>query len=201
MFGSGLFFIRWVVFYMMTSWTKPIRDAASRHWTLLWETRSDRSSLLDIVFVCMLLICVCWVVQLSVLTGDFLLSRACTALASLNNTEVSSIRSVIEISPFYAKLFRRPFDHVIFNFKVLSLMATAIDNLVRGETMQATASSDQRCRYACRHHHWPCVHHIHSSNVRGHTSINTIYLWPLSILQHGVLYEENILQDSFSNFE
>ncbi|XP_071724072.1 solanesyl diphosphate synthase 3, chloroplastic/mitochondrial-like [Rutidosis leptorrhynchoides] len=53
--------------------------------------------------------------KLSVLAGDFLLSRACVALASLKNTEV------------------------------VSLMATAVEHLVTGETMQLTTSSEKRC--------------------------------------------------------
>ncbi|KAM7270871.1 hypothetical protein ACFE04_030085 [Oxalis oulophora] len=53
--------------------------------------------------------------KLSVLAGDFLLSRACVALASLKNTEV------------------------------VSLLATVVEHLVTGETMQMTTSSDQRC--------------------------------------------------------
>ncbi|XP_031398321.1 solanesyl diphosphate synthase 3, chloroplastic/mitochondrial-like isoform X2 [Punica granatum] len=53
--------------------------------------------------------------KLAVLAGDFLLSRACVALASLKNTEV------------------------------VSLLATVIEQLVTGETMQMTTSVDQRC--------------------------------------------------------
>ncbi|KAH7678850.1 geranyl diphosphate synthase protein [Dioscorea alata] len=53
--------------------------------------------------------------KLSVLAGDFLLSRACIALSSLGNTEV------------------------------VSLMATAVEHLVNGETMQMTTSAEKRC--------------------------------------------------------
>ncbi|KAG5550189.1 hypothetical protein RHGRI_015220 [Rhododendron griersonianum] len=53
--------------------------------------------------------------KLAVLAGDFLLSRACVALASLKNTEV------------------------------VSLIATAVEHLVTGETMQMTSTSEQRC--------------------------------------------------------
>ncbi|KAK4345243.1 hypothetical protein RND71_035419 [Anisodus tanguticus] len=53
--------------------------------------------------------------KIAVLTGDFLLSRACVALASLKNTEV------------------------------VSLMETAVKHLVSRETMQITTSSDERC--------------------------------------------------------
>ncbi|KAL3520593.1 hypothetical protein ACH5RR_018742 [Cinchona calisaya] len=53
--------------------------------------------------------------KLAVLAGDFLLSRACVALASLKNTEV------------------------------VSLMARAVEHLVTGETMQMTTKSEQRC--------------------------------------------------------
>lgn len=56
--------------------------------------------------------------KLAVLAGDFLLSRACVALASLKNTEV------------------------------VCLLATVVEHLVTGETMQMTTSSDERCRYA-----------------------------------------------------
>ncbi|XP_008787643.1 solanesyl-diphosphate synthase 1, mitochondrial-like isoform X1 [Phoenix dactylifera] len=52
--------------------------------------------------------------KLSVLAGDFLLSRACVALASLKNTEV------------------------------VSLLATVVEHLVTGETMQMTTTSEQR---------------------------------------------------------
>ncbi|OAY75007.1 Solanesyl-diphosphate synthase 1, mitochondrial [Ananas comosus] len=52
--------------------------------------------------------------KLAVLAGDFLFSRACISLASLKNTEV------------------------------VSLMATAIENLVTGEKMQMTTTSEQR---------------------------------------------------------
>nr|BCK60967.1 geranyl pyrophosphate synthase 1 [Scoparia dulcis] len=52
--------------------------------------------------------------KLAVLAGDFLLSRACVALASLKNTEV------------------------------VSLLATVVEHLVTGETMQMTTTSDQR---------------------------------------------------------
>ncbi|KAM1883376.1 hypothetical protein ACFX13_004749 [Malus domestica] len=55
--------------------------------------------------------------KLAVLAGDFLLSRACVALASLRNTEV------------------------------VSLLSTVVEHLVTGETMQMTTTSDQRCRY------------------------------------------------------
>ncbi|XP_068634384.1 solanesyl-diphosphate synthase 1, mitochondrial-like isoform X2 [Aristolochia californica] len=53
--------------------------------------------------------------KISVLAGDFLLSRACVALASLKNTEV------------------------------VTLLATVVEHLVTGETMQMTTTSDQRC--------------------------------------------------------
>ncbi|GAB2249841.1 hypothetical protein Droror1_Dr00013200 [Drosera rotundifolia] len=53
--------------------------------------------------------------KLAVLAGDFLLSRACVALASLKNTEV------------------------------VSLMAKAVQHLVTGETMQMTTTSEERC--------------------------------------------------------
>ncbi|KAB2601490.1 solanesyl diphosphate synthase 3 [Pyrus ussuriensis x Pyrus communis] len=53
--------------------------------------------------------------KLAVLAGDFLLSRACVALASLRNTEV------------------------------VSLLSTVVEHLVTGETMQMTTTSDQRC--------------------------------------------------------
>ncbi|XWS12322.1 hypothetical protein CRYUN_Cryun37aG0079800 [Craigia yunnanensis] len=53
--------------------------------------------------------------QLAVLAGDFLLSRACVGLAALKNTEV------------------------------VSLLATVVEHLVTGETMQMTTSSEQRC--------------------------------------------------------
>uniref|UniRef100_A0A5B7BME2 Putative geranyl diphosphate synthase 2 n=1 Tax=Davidia involucrata TaxID=16924 RepID=A0A5B7BME2_DAVIN len=53
--------------------------------------------------------------KLAVLAGDFLLSRACVALASLKNTEV------------------------------VSLIATVVEHLVTGETMQMTTTSERRC--------------------------------------------------------
>lgn len=53
--------------------------------------------------------------KLAVLAGDFLLSRACVALASLKNTEV------------------------------VSLLAKVVEHLVTGETMQMSTSSEQRC--------------------------------------------------------
>lgn len=53
--------------------------------------------------------------KLAVLAGDFLLSRACVALASLKNTEV------------------------------VSLLATVVEHLVTGETMQMATTSEQRC--------------------------------------------------------
>ncbi|KAL9228165.1 hypothetical protein vseg_003775 [Gypsophila vaccaria] len=52
--------------------------------------------------------------KLSVLAGDFLLSRACVALASLKNTEV------------------------------VSILAKVVEHLVTGETMQMTTTSEQR---------------------------------------------------------
>ncbi|XP_057494130.1 solanesyl-diphosphate synthase 1, mitochondrial-like isoform X2 [Actinidia eriantha] len=51
----------------------------------------------------------------AVLAGDFLLSRACVALASLKNTEV------------------------------VSLLAIVVEHLVTGEIMQTTTTSEQRC--------------------------------------------------------
>ncbi|GMY37984.1 solanesyl diphosphate synthase 3, chloroplastic/mitochondrial isoform X2 [Fagus crenata] len=53
--------------------------------------------------------------KLAVLAGDFLLSRACVALASLKNTEV------------------------------VSLLAKVVEHLVTGETMQMTTTSEQSC--------------------------------------------------------
>ncbi|GAB4858288.1 Solanesyl diphosphate synthase 3, chloroplastic/mitochondrial [Ancistrocladus abbreviatus] len=53
--------------------------------------------------------------KLAVLAGDFLLSRACVALASLKNTEV------------------------------VSLLAKVVEHLVTGETMQMATTSEQRC--------------------------------------------------------
>ncbi|KAE8722941.1 Solanesyl-diphosphate synthase 1 [Hibiscus syriacus] len=53
--------------------------------------------------------------KLAVLSGDFLLSQACVALAALKDTEV------------------------------VSLIATVVENLVMGETMQMNTSSEQRC--------------------------------------------------------
>jgi geranyl diphosphate synthase len=55
--------------------------------------------------------------KMSVLAGDFLLSRACGALAALKNTEV------------------------------VALLATAVEHLVTGETMEITSSTEQRYRY------------------------------------------------------
>ncbi|AEC09000.1 geranyl diphosphate synthase 1 [Arabidopsis thaliana] len=52
--------------------------------------------------------------KMSVLAGDFLLSRACGALAALKNTEV------------------------------VALLATAVEHLVTGETMEITSSTEQR---------------------------------------------------------
>ncbi|KAJ4842776.1 Solanesyl diphosphate synthase 3, chloroplastic/mitochondrial [Turnera subulata] len=52
--------------------------------------------------------------KVAVLAGDFLLSRACVALAALKNTEV------------------------------VSLLATVVEHLVTGETMQMTSTTDQR---------------------------------------------------------
>uniref|UniRef100_A0A803MIP8 Geranyl diphosphate synthase n=1 Tax=Chenopodium quinoa TaxID=63459 RepID=A0A803MIP8_CHEQI len=52
--------------------------------------------------------------KLAVLAGDFLLSRACVALASLHNTEV------------------------------VTLLAKVVEHLVTGETMQMTTTSEQR---------------------------------------------------------
>lgn len=52
--------------------------------------------------------------KLAVLSGNFLLSRACIALASLNNTEV------------------------------LTLIVTIIENLITGEMMQMTTTPDKR---------------------------------------------------------
>ncbi|KAG2688913.1 hypothetical protein I3760_09G115200 [Carya illinoinensis] len=53
--------------------------------------------------------------KLAVLAGDFLLSRACVALAALKNTEV------------------------------VSLLAKVVEHLVTGETMQMTSTSQQCC--------------------------------------------------------
>ncbi|RZC45929.1 hypothetical protein C5167_038879 [Papaver somniferum] len=53
--------------------------------------------------------------QIAVLAGDFLLSRACVALASLRNNEV------------------------------VTLIAKSVKHLVTGETMQMTTASEQRC--------------------------------------------------------
>ncbi|XP_057449573.1 solanesyl diphosphate synthase 3, chloroplastic/mitochondrial-like isoform X2 [Lotus japonicus] len=55
--------------------------------------------------------------KLAVLAGDFLLSRACVALASLKNTEV------------------------------VSLLAKVVEHLVTGETMQMSTTSDQSMEY------------------------------------------------------
>ncbi|XP_023639436.1 solanesyl diphosphate synthase 3, chloroplastic/mitochondrial isoform X2 [Capsella rubella] len=52
--------------------------------------------------------------KMSVLAGDFLLSRACGALAALKNTEV------------------------------VALLATAVEHLVTGETMEITSTTEQR---------------------------------------------------------
>ncbi|KAF5957908.1 hypothetical protein HYC85_005133 [Camellia sinensis] len=61
--------------------------------------------------------------KLAVLAGDFLLSRACVALASLKNTEV------------------------------VSLLATVVEHLVTGETMQMTTTSEQRSwNIICKRH-------------------------------------------------
>ncbi|XP_024047822.1 solanesyl diphosphate synthase 3, chloroplastic/mitochondrial isoform X2 [Citrus clementina] len=57
--------------------------------------------------------------KLAILAGDLLISRALVALASLKHTEV------------------------------VSLMATALKNLVSGETMQMTATFEQRCSMEC----------------------------------------------------
>ncbi|KAI3857420.1 hypothetical protein MKX03_024438, partial [Papaver bracteatum] len=53
--------------------------------------------------------------KIAVLAGDFLLSRACVALASLRNNEV------------------------------VTLIAKSVKHLVTGETMQMTTASEQRC--------------------------------------------------------
>ncbi|KAF9625150.1 hypothetical protein IFM89_019364 [Coptis chinensis] len=64
--------------------------------------------------------------RLAVLAGDFLLSRACVALASLKNTEASWIL-------------------IIVHLQVVSLLAKVVEHLVTGETMQMTTTSEQRC--------------------------------------------------------
>uniref|UniRef100_A0A453N066 Uncharacterized protein n=1 Tax=Aegilops tauschii subsp. strangulata TaxID=200361 RepID=A0A453N066_AEGTS len=56
------------------------------------------------------------ILQLAALAGDFLLFRAFSAAGSLENTEV------------------------------VSLLATALNNLVTGELMQMTVTPAQRCR-------------------------------------------------------
>ncbi|KAL5540315.1 hypothetical protein UlMin_045060 [Ulmus minor] len=53
--------------------------------------------------------------KVAVLAGDFLLSRACVALAALKNNEV------------------------------VALLSKSVEDLVTGETMQMTTTSDQRC--------------------------------------------------------
>ncbi|KAF3629374.1 Solanesyl-diphosphate synthase 1, mitochondrial [Capsicum annuum] len=80
--------------------------------------------------------------KLAVLAGDFLLSRACVALASLKHTEVAS------------------------------LLATVVEHLVTGETMQMTTSSDERCRgigddYLKTHHDLQATPENWESNPMG----------------------------------
>ncbi|KAK9100666.1 hypothetical protein Scep_024096 [Stephania cephalantha] len=69
---------------------------------------------------------------LSVLAGDFLLSRACVALASLRNTE-----------GVLARFTRCINEHL--HLQVVSLLAKVVEHLVTGETMQMTSTSEQRC--------------------------------------------------------
>nr|TKW31128.1 hypothetical protein SEVIR_2G084125v2 [Setaria viridis] len=64
--------------------------------------------------------------KLAVLAGDFLLFRAFSAAVSLDNTEV------------------------------VSLLATAVNNLVTGELMQMSITPAQRCR--CYTPYQPSVH-------------------------------------------
>ncbi|RZC67557.1 hypothetical protein C5167_011247 [Papaver somniferum] len=68
----------------------------------------------DITFLSCILTC-SFMMQIAVLAGDFLLSRACVALASLRNNEV------------------------------VTLIAKSVKHLVTGETMQMTTASEQRC--------------------------------------------------------
>ncbi|KAK6932158.1 Polyprenyl synthetase [Dillenia turbinata] len=79
---------------------------------------------------------------LAVLAGDFLLSRACVALASLKNTEVRVL-----LSEFIVERVKVPrtIDVVATLEGVVSLLATVLENLVTGETMQMTTTSDERC--------------------------------------------------------
>ncbi|XP_021904679.1 solanesyl diphosphate synthase 3, chloroplastic/mitochondrial-like isoform X2 [Carica papaya] len=67
--------------------------------------------------------------KLAVLAGDFLLSRACVALASLKNTEV------------------------------VSLLATVVEHLVTGETMQMSTTSEQRLWSIICKSHTTRLHH------------------------------------------
>ncbi|PON82345.1 Polyprenyl synthetase [Trema orientale] len=73
--------------------------------TLTTELRTRQQSIAEITEM----------IHVSVLAGDFMLSRACVALAALKNHEVTT------------------------------LIATVVENLVTGETMQMTSTSDQRC--------------------------------------------------------
>ncbi|OWM70468.1 hypothetical protein CDL15_Pgr011944 [Punica granatum] len=109
--------------------------------------------------------------KLAVLAGDFLLSRACVALASLKNTEPRPSPShMIQLLVFHSTHYKpselqNPAKYVLGlhlrNYasttptdprpefgtygKVVSLLATVIEQLVTGETMQMTTSVDQRC--------------------------------------------------------
>ncbi|PHU03113.1 Solanesyl-diphosphate synthase 1, mitochondrial [Capsicum chinense] len=95
--------------------------------------------------------------QLAVLAGDFLLSRACVALASLKNTEV------------------------------VSLLATVVEHLVTGETMQMTTSSDERCRQRALMRASEALKLIcHKSKVRVGT-----------VSQEGCLASRSIKDDAF----
>ncbi|RZC45921.1 hypothetical protein C5167_038871 [Papaver somniferum] len=68
-----------------------------------------------------------------VLAGDFLLSRACVALASLRNNEFTLI---IRISILLI---------ITISMQVVTLIAKSVKHLVTGETMQMTTASEQRC--------------------------------------------------------
>ncbi|XP_010228271.1 solanesyl-diphosphate synthase 1, mitochondrial [Brachypodium distachyon] len=80
--------------------------------------------------------------KLSVLAGDFLLSRACVALAALGNTEV------------------------------VSLMATAVEHLVTGETMQISTSREQRrsMEYYLQKTYYKTASLISNTILAGHTA-------------------------------
>lgn len=103
--------------------------------------------------------------------------------------------------------------------QVVSLLATVVEHLVTGETMQMATTSEQRCRYIVSVYDYSLSSNLdiyfrlltteltgyflisHYSPINANNINLVLNRFCCANIQHGILFAEDILQDSFTDFK